>query len=467
MRRLDVSIEMEGRQREVGCITGDTEFNAEFRYSEDYLDSPFARPISLSLPLRAEAYNYEQTRIFFEGLLPEGFLRRTVAENNRTDQSDYLSLLEMLGAECLGAIQIKGADYELIEPEYRPLPPDLMFRLASEGATTSADLVVESHLSLTGASGKIGAYRDEDGNWYLPVGSAPSTYIIKQSHIRYDHIVQNEQLALQTARIAGINVPESSIIEADHSALNVSAAPESIDHQDRSAEIDANPAENSSQALRPVTVSYPGRSSRPISTEIVLFATERYDRTLEGSVRTLSGLPCPLRLHQEDFGQALGIAPSNKYEKAGDQHMKKMFDLLRRYSASPIEDQMKLWDMIVFHWLIGNTDGHIKNFSLIYDRHLSSVRLAPAYDIISTIVYDTHSTDMAFSIGGEIDWRKVDRDSFVRAAEEIKLSRKIFMDRFDALAARFKPALMQAAEEMKAAGFEEAGDLASDILSRR
>ena len=456
MRKLDVSIEMEGRQREVGCITGDTEFNAEFRYSEDYLDSPFARPISLSLPLRAEAYGHEQTRIFFEGLLPEGFLRRTVAENNRTDQSDYLSLLEMLGAECLGAIQIKGADYELIEPEYRPLPPDLMFRLASEGATTSADLVVESHLSLTGASGKIGAYRDESGSWYLPVGSAPSTYIIKQSHIRYDHIVQNEQLALQTARIAGINVPDSSIIEVDHAAFGNSTA-----GTDRTA------AEKTDPSLRPVTVSYPGRNSRPISTEIVLFATERYDRTLEGSVRTLSGLPCPLRLHQEDFAQALGIAPSNKYEKPGDQHMKKMFDLLRRYSASPIEDQMKLWDMIVFHWLIGNTDGHIKNFSLIYDRHLSSVRLAPAYDIISTIVYDTHSSDMAFSIGGEVDWRKVNRDSFVRAAEEIRLSKKIFMDRFDTLAARFEPALMQAAEEMKAAGFEEAGDLARDILSRR
>ena len=433
MRRLDVSIEMEGRQREVGCIAGDTEFNAEFRYSEDYLDSPFARPISLSLPLREEAYGPEQTRIFFEGLLPEGFLRRTVAENNRTDQSDYLSLLEMLGAECLGAIQIKGTDYELIEPEYRPLQPDLMFRLASEGATTSADLVVESHLSLTGASGKIGAYRDEAGSWYLPVGSAPSTHIIKQSHIRYDHIVQNEQLALQTARIAGISVPESSIIEADHPAQGLSH----------------------------------GRSAGAISTEIVLFATERYDRTLEGSVRTLSGLPCPLRLHQEDFGQALGIAPSNKYEKPGDQHMKKMFDLLRRYSASPIEDQMKLWDMIVFHWLIGNTDGHIKNFSLIYDKQLSSVRLAPAYDIVSTIVYDTHSSDMAFSIGGEIDWRKVNRDSFVRAAEEIRLSKKIFMDRFDALSARFEPALMQATEEMKAAGFEEAGELAGDILSRR
>ena len=68
MRRLDVSIEIEGRQREVGVITGDSEFNAEFRYNEDYIESRFARPISLSLPLQAEIFGPEETRRFFEGL---------------------------------------------------------------------------------------------------------------------------------------------------------------------------------------------------------------------------------------------------------------------------------------------------------------------------------------------------------------------------------------------------------------
>ena len=116
MRELFVSIEINGRQREVGSITGDTEFNAEFRYSEDYLNAPDAMPISLSMPLRNEAYDTANTRNFFEGLLPEGFLRRTVAENNRTDAGDYLSLLEMLGSECLGAIQIKGPEYKRVEP---------------------------------------------------------------------------------------------------------------------------------------------------------------------------------------------------------------------------------------------------------------------------------------------------------------------------------------------------------------
>ena len=96
MRRLDVSIEIEGRMREVGAITGESEYSADFTYSEDYLSQESARPISLSLPLTDKPYGPEETRRFFEGLLPEGFLRRTVAENNRTDASDYLSILEML-----------------------------------------------------------------------------------------------------------------------------------------------------------------------------------------------------------------------------------------------------------------------------------------------------------------------------------------------------------------------------------
>lgn len=427
VKTLDVSIEINGRQREVGVISGNNDYDASFRYSEHYLDSDTARPISISLPLTSEAYGPEPTRRFFEGLLPEGFMRRTVAEQNRTDDGDYLSILEMLGAECLGAVQIKGDNYRNIEPSYREFSPETMYLLAAEGATRSADLVVEAHLSLTGASGKIGAYKNTDGRWFLPVGSAPSTHILKQSHIRYDKIVQNEQLALRTAELLGIDVPKSEIVEA---------YPEPV------FDTGLNP---------PVT-------------ENVLFATERYDRTFEGAEDLIDGMLCPLRLHQEDFGQALGIPASGKYERPGEQHMKKMFDLLRRYSASPIEDQIKLWDIIVFHRLIGNTDGHIKNFSLVYDANLRAVRLAPAYDIVSTILYDTHSSEMAFSVGGEIEWSKIGRGCFEEACGECGLNKKLFMPRYDHLKGRFNEALLQAAEQVRDEGFEEAARMAAKIM---
>ena len=93
MKTLYVSIEIEGRQREVGTISGNSDYDASFAYSEHYLESGTARPISISLPLTSEPYGPEPTRRFFEGLLPEGFMRRTVAEQNRTDDGDYLSIL--------------------------------------------------------------------------------------------------------------------------------------------------------------------------------------------------------------------------------------------------------------------------------------------------------------------------------------------------------------------------------------
>lgn len=60
--------------------------------------------------------------------------------------------------------------------------------------------------------------------------------------------------------------------------------------------------------------------------------------------------------------------------------MKKMFSLLRAFSSNPLTDQLKLWDICVFNYLIGNTDNHIKNLSLLYSQDLKEVRLAPAYE---------------------------------------------------------------------------------------
>lgn len=74
-------------------------------------------------------------------------------------------------------------------------------------------MVTKAHLSLTGASGKVGLYYKIDTNeWYLPIGAAPSTHIVKQSHVRLDGIVTNEQLCLQTAKNLGIDVPDSFVI---------------------------------------------------------------------------------------------------------------------------------------------------------------------------------------------------------------------------------------------------------------
>ena len=268
LEKYIISIEKNGRMVPVGSIDGGDYRTAQFSYMDEYLDEANAVPVSISLPLQRERFSAGQTRQFFEGLLPEGFTRRSVAQWLHLDENDYLSILYQLGRECLGAVRVlkegetQAASYEMITKQQ-------VKALAAEGAQKSAEIVSKSHLSLTGASGKVGLYYDTAGNqWYLPQGTAPSTHIVKQSHVRLEGIVTNEQLSMMTAAKCGIEVPKSFIIDLGSGEDNE-----------------------------------------------VLYATRRYDRTFEGAADTISGLLAPLRLHQEDFSQALGISSANKYEK--------------------------------------------------------------------------------------------------------------------------------------------------------
>ena len=186
----------------------------------------------------------------------------------------------------------------------------------------------------------------------------------------------------------------------------------------------------------------------------VLYATMRYDRDLHSDI-FIGDLECPFRLHQEDFAQALGIPSSEKYEKDDTFYMKRMFKLLNDYSSNPVEDRQKLWNRIAFNYLIGNTDCHVKNYSLLYCSDFKSVRLAPAYDIVSTRIYGT-TNEMSFYVGGELDITKINRDTFIQAADEVGLGRKLAMKNFDLLSDKMEACIDAAAYELNQMGFQDA-----------
>ena len=89
-----------------------------------------------------------------------------------------------------------------------------------------------------------------------------------------------------------------------------------------------------------------------------------------------------------------------------------MFEVIRKCSSNPLEDQKKLWDICIFNYLIGNTDNHIKNVSLLYAENLNDIRLAPAYDMVSTMIYESSTENMSLGIGGIYDIRKLTNDRF-------------------------------------------------------
>ena len=92
-------------------------------------------PISVMLPLQGKPFSPETTRLFFEGLLPEGFVKRSLAQSIHADENDYIAILSVLGQECLGAIQILPENTPTENMSYEKLTFAQVHALAAEGAS--------------------------------------------------------------------------------------------------------------------------------------------------------------------------------------------------------------------------------------------------------------------------------------------------------------------------------------------
>ena len=152
---------------------------------------------------------------------------------------------------------------------------------------------------------------------------------------------------------------------------------------------------------------------------------ERYDRIFKNP-NTLH------RLHQEDFCQALGIPPERKYQNDGGPSLAQCFKLLRKASDEIILDIPMLLDAVIFNYIIGNCDAHGKNFSLLY--YAAKIGLAPLYDLLSTLLYPELSSKMAMKIGGVYPINKVNKDSFMKLAQDAELNKSITLNRVAELA---------------------------------
>jgi len=140
---------------------------------------------------------------------------------------------------------------------------------------------------------------------------------------------------------------------------------------------------------------------------------ERYDRKQSASGDIV-------RLHQEDFCQALGIPPELKYEKEGGPGYSDCFQLVDEWSDEPLLDASNLLNWAIFNFIIGNADAHGKNVSFLYKEGM--VRVAPFYDLISTAVYRRLNNKFAMKMGGKSDARYLPPDTLGKFAVEIGIN---------------------------------------------
>lgn len=106
-----------------GTIVGELESTADrgivFQYSPEYAVNPRSLTISLSLPIRDREYSQAAAMPFFAGLLPDGELRRRIAEALHISEASSLKLLAALGGECAGTISLMSMEGDR---SYEPHP---------------------------------------------------------------------------------------------------------------------------------------------------------------------------------------------------------------------------------------------------------------------------------------------------------------------------------------------------------
>ncbi len=338
-----------------------------FSYESGWISRPDAVALSASLPLQAEPFDDRGARPFFAGLLPEGQMRRLIAQRFQVSGQNDFALLEQIGGECAGAVTFIESGQSLPVPtrndDVRWLSDNevvaILDELPHRPMLAGRDGL---RLSLAGAQDKLPVVFD-GARIGLPRNGTPSSHILKPAILAVEDSVINEGYCMALADAIELKPAKSKV----HRVL------------DRS-----------------------------------FLLVERYDRLIDAQGDRQ-------RIHQEDFCQALGVVPELKYQNEGGPDLAQCFDLVRRATRPNAPQILRLFDYVIFNSLIGNHDAHAKNFSLLYSGNAPV--LAPCYDVLSTAVYPTLTPKMAMKIGGKYNFSEVQARHWERFAESVGFSK--------------------------------------------
>ena len=408
----------------VGSLAPDRNGAARFAYGREWIEDASAPPISFSLPKRPGSFSPRRCLPFFEGLLPEGAQRDGAAAGLGVSPTNTFRLLAGLGAELAGALSLLPEGEEPSDAESVPAPEafsddelaglleTIRHRPFLAGVGEGSGSHVRGaggglRMSLAGAQSKIPVVLVA-GRVALPSPSQPSTHILKPPMPDLEATTGNEALAMRLAARLGLAVA-------------------------------------------------------PVRPEVVVgkpyLLVERYDRQA-----VKSGLVG--RLHQEDFCQALGIVPQEKYASDGGPGFPHCFDLIRRVCTRPGVAVLGLLDAAILQVLLGNADAHGKNYSLLRQPD-GEVGLAPLYDLLSTIAYPRFSPRFAMKIAGRGTLQELRRGDWDRFARQCGLGAPFVRQRVRELCHLASARSGAVAEELVGPGLREDALVSQAALVRK
>lgn len=141
--------------------------------------------------------------------------------------------------------------------------------------------------------------------------------------------------------------------------------------------------------------------------ETLCYITKRVDRTRK------------TKLHMEDMCQLSERLTEDKYKGSHEQVAK----LVLKYSSSPLLDVSNFYEQVLFSFLTGNSDMHLKNFSLL-EKENQGLSLCPAYDLVPTaLVNEANTEELALTLNAKK--RKLKYEDFLASFENCGLSKKV------------------------------------------
>lgn len=313
----------------------------QLQYEDSWLQSPQARPLSLTLPFTPgnQPHRGDMVAAWFDNLLPDSLsLRERIATRFKTKGQSTFDLLAEVGRDSVGAIRLlpeshAPSDNKTIEAQ--PLAEaeiaQLLTSVSSAQGWLDTDFNADDfRISLAGAQEKT-ALLNVKNQWMRPLGSTATTHILKlplgmvaNMQLDMSGSVENEWLCAQLMQAYGVPTAHCTIEQFE---------------------------------------------------DIKVLAVERFDRVWSEDKSWL------IRLPQEDMCQALGYPSHMKYEADGGPGMDKILNLLNG-SIQAAQDKFNFIKAQFLFWLLCASDGHAKNFS-IHIKAGGSYAMTPVYDVLS------------------------------------------------------------------------------------
>lgn len=394
-----------------------------FRYTETWQASSAAFPLSVSMPLAQREHPHEIIEAYLWGLLPDNnAVLEQWGKKFQVSSRNVFRLLEHVGEDCAGSIQFipEEREGELLEQAYTAevtwltedeLSERIELVLANHGTQRMA--TDQGQFSLAGARPKIALYQSpESGAWGIPRGQTPTTHILKPASAHFPGYAENEHFCLSLADALGISTASSSVIH---------------------------------------------------SGEIPVIVLRRYDRFLRDSQF--------LRIHQEDFCQALAVYPHLKYQSEGGPAVADIAQVIWDFSSAAHQDILTFADALILNFLIAGTDAHAKNYSLLLAQN-GQVRLAPLYDIASTLPYpkdiSPHKAKLAMKIGSTYQLQRIEHRHWLLCAKQLRLPPHRLLERLKAMTVTLQSLAPRIANDLNDQGLNHPviQTLAQDISAR-